>query len=389
MRRSAQFLAVLFLAHSVALAPAYAGRTAVDTLELRLYGRKYPVLPFENRLMRLEKTLRSPTPKIGVSEDMRLAQLNQVHIAYVSEGARQNAVKLYNQAVDEAARRNTDVAVSLYRKALAQNPAFLEASNNLATLLGEQKLFAEAEKVYLDAQKHFPNEAVLYRNLGVIYERTGKVQEALKQYRQYLALSVNPDPPIRAIVENYQATRTTTADYVASARDATQGRELLWPRRMVPISVFVELTEPMHAMFLQDIRDAFAQWEQATNGRLRFQEVATVPEAGIYISFKPGPLMNSAGDVGHASFNMPESHSEKPESLKINITLNTGTVGDGLPAEQRKEQIARLALHELGHAIGIWGHSSNPGDVMYTRPIVSELSSRDLLTIRKLYDLTP
>lgn len=55
---------------------------------------------------------------------------------------------------------------------------------------------------------------------------------------------------------------------------------------------------------------------------------------------------------------------------------------------QRLEAIQATALHELGHAFGIWGHSDQPGDAMAVAPLaqpVLELTPRDRATLRWLY----
>lgn len=44
--------------------------------------------------------------------------------------------------------------------------------------------------------------------------------------------------------------------------------------------------------------------------------------------------------------------------------------------------------HELGHAIGILGHSTDPGDIMFTTPKRSSLSLNDRYTAQKLYHTT-
>ena len=57
-------------------------------------------------------------------------------------------------------------------------------------------------------------------------------------------------------------------------------------------------------------------------------------------------------------------------------------------AGQRREAIQATALHELGHAFGLWGHSPDPADAMTAlpgSPPILRLSPRDRATVRWLY----
>ncbi len=63
------------------------------------------------------------------------------------------------------------------------------------------------------------------------------------------------------------------------------------------------------------------------------------------------------------------------------------------PADLRYNDAGMMitSLHEMGHALGLWGHSNDPNDVMYvTGPAAGAiLSARDVLSINALYSLTP
>jgi predicted Zn-dependent protease len=55
---------------------------------------------------------------------------------------------------------------------------------------------------------------------------------------------------------------------------------------------------------------------------------------------------------------------------------------------QRSIALEATALHELGHAFGLWGHSDDPADAMAAVPGATprtELSERDRATLGWLY----
>lgn len=57
----------------------------------------------------------------------------------------------------------------------------------------------------------------------------------------------------------------------------------------------------------------------------------------------------------------------------------------GEAAEDVVNCLARVTVHEIGHALGIFAHSPNRDDLMYTRPEVTAPSLRDRATIQVLY----
>jgi len=51
--------------------------------------------------------------------------------------------------------------------------------------------------------------------------------------------------------------------------------------------------------------------------------------------------------------------------------------------------LATTTAHELGHALGLFLHSSDPDDLMYGRPTADALSPRDVATLQTLYHSAP
>lgn len=47
--------------------------------------------------------------------------------------------------------------------------------------------------------------------------------------------------------------------------------------------------------------------------------------------------------------------------------------------------MAITLTHELGHSLGLFQHSSDPGDIMFSDPQVEALSDRDVSTVETLY----
>ena len=129
------------------------------------------------------------------------------------------------------------------------------------------------------------------------------------------------------------------------------------------------------------VRRGVLDWtDVAGPGVPRFEFVEAMGDADIPIVWAESPdgdwyIAFCSYDVNLAQLRMGVSH-----------VLVTGRWGDG--AEARPEEIHRVMLHEMGHALGLGGHSDDPRDIMYPsiRREVAGLSDADRLTLKKLYE---
>jgi predicted Zn-dependent protease len=87
-------------------------------------------------------------------------------------------------------RDDPEAAMDAYRKAIAADPANLDARINLGLLLHEATRLPEAGRVYSEALRDCGADALLLFNLGVLLEDMGNASEAERAYRA--AVKVDP-----------------------------------------------------------------------------------------------------------------------------------------------------------------------------------------------------
>jgi predicted Zn-dependent protease len=359
--------------------------TALDYLELTLLGRQYKSDPLPTRVSRLEKAS-SGHSTAAESLDFRMARLMASAEAHRKQQLHNDAVHAYNQGVDAMSQGAYPEALKHFQEAVRLDSGMLQAHNNLATVYEKMAQPENAIQAMQNAIHIAPRDPVLYRNLGILLEKSGRMEQAMAAYQIYLKLApADSDPAISNIVQALRQSSRREPDYYPIITSATDGKLLAWPKNTQPIPVYVQLSNPDQAPYLPLLHETFRTWENATGSGVSFVEVPESRKARIFIQLRPGPLAHPEMEVGHAKY-VIENPNHPYQSLTVTITVNTGESNHQEPTPPQREQVRRIMLHELGHAIGLWGHSPNPTDIMYTHPLVSQLSSRDIQTVRKLYE---
>jgi hypothetical protein len=130
-----------------------------------------------------------------------------------------------------------------------------------------------------------------------------------------------------------------------------------------------------------------ARWDQAWLGAveaalLSWSELVAISrvdhpaQAQVLIRRRRPPLRAGRASHGRAELELVRMRRAGLEELEPRVTVR-------LSPAQRAEAIQATALHELGHAFGLWGHSDRSDDAMAAvpgaRPILA-LTARDRAT---------
>lgn len=169
-----------------------------------------------------------------------------------------------------------------------------------------------------------------------------------------------------------------------------------------PVSIYIDsfasFGEEANGIIHAQVNSALNEWQKATKDRLQFKRVMNPDLAQIKIipeadpSFMP--LRGALADTSWMEDSRLSKNSVLPKRQSATIRIIDPKL-DKHPSQRKILSIRSSILHELGHALGINGHSANTADTMFAIENASSqsldgkeytLSSRDRETIRKLYD---
>lgn len=272
----------------------------------------------------------------------------------------------YNKARDLYNAKQYEQSLPLFERSLGAD------NKNLLTRFYYVLALSKSEPTY-DVQKK------LYM-MG-----NSTLEDEAKKYARYQAVALR-HKLLEGVEDNY-------------IYNATSGNEIIrWDINSFPLKVYFENVSSVPEYYKENIDKAFNQWTVRTNF-VKFKEVSNPDEANIIIKFKDIPDDVCSGGVCKYTIAYTDPVIGTDNLLKkMNLTFYKT---NPLKNKFSSLEVYNTALHEIGHTLGIMGHSDSKSDLMYSsnennmnmyalyRSDFQYLSLRDLRTLALLYRLEP
>lgn len=272
--------------------------------------------------------------------------------------------------------------------------------------LYDRDLFRESAEAYTHALEQDPQFIAAYYNRALANEMVDR-QKAIDDWRRFTELAAN-DPGFKYQVAQANARlqilgalpaypeALRPSHYVGSAGD------YFWlisvsseSERWTAFPIKVSLGNISNANWAQGTREAFDIWKEMFP-----LELAAGPElADIRLEWELSP-----GEESHAG-----EESDWVQFRRVGNELTgrkVAFISVDLSRRWSKDEMRAIILHEMGHALGIKGHSDSKGDIMYFqiqekphqvvaprlpypifwKSLVSKPSQRDLNTLIRVYN---
>lgn len=177
------------------------------------------------------------------------------------------------------------------------------------------------------------------------------------------------------------------------------GKVLRWDSSKFPLTVCLKNNSSITPSYYEPtIKTAFYQWQISTNNFIRFEFTNDEKESNINVTINP-QQQNKKCDSEDCKYAIAYTEPSISGNLlsKMNIIFYDS---NNLGSPFTQTEIYTAALHEIGHSLGIMGHSDDKNDIMYMetetynstdRPLndLNLISSSDLNTLNLLYQLNP
>lgn len=322
----------------------------------------------------------------------------------ISEG-RYNAILAFNASFIDFKNSNYAKAAEKLRQSVTHDPTFAEAHCNLGLCLSKLGQPEEAMVHLLEAKRLCPERSEPWATIAGLHQSQGRLEEALTHYKDFLKRFPHDElaPKATALVRDLEK-ELNQAEAITKGLKPGEGvddyfafttREAVtkWSADRMPLKVYIP-TDSAAAIdpsykpeFGTALREAFDEWQRKSSGRVAFTFVTGSADSDVSCQWTDDPSKVSRPSErgeAHVAFSATKGIHH------VDIIILTRPFEGELKLP--RNIIHAAALHEIGHSLGLMGHSPSSADVMFCSVSAAsqqrELTPRDANTLIALYEPT-
>lgn len=307
---------------------------------------------------------------------------------------RNKAIALYNTSVPLINAGQYKKALPILRECVATDPANMVATGLLGRVLIECGHPEEGRPLLEKVGSSSLSDPAVVVELAYGYEKLGEFSRAIEYFQTYNKLEPARRSEIVARIKALKEQQTTLERILRAGGNsetdyfvfATFKDGVARWKTGSPVSVYIDRPHSIRGHqphFEQLVLNALRAWEQASGGAVKFVQVSDRRRANIRCAFVDNPRV----------LDSPIKEGETRTTCRLdglrNADIKILTIDRRTGQPQSDHEIHATALHELGHALGIAGHSPDYRDIMFFSGGGSDemrsLSNRDVATLRALY----
>ncbi len=275
----------------------------------------------------------------------------------------------YSDGVTAYKVKNYPKAASLLQKSLRENPGNADgvfylgmAYTHLNNYEGARKAF---ETVIQMVPPGDPLAAKARNNMDYVTKQQITLASSSAKAAQVLNTSLS---------------RASKPNYLTYA--IPSGKVVHFSTARMPIKVYIDDGASLpgwNTEMKQSVTYAMRAWQSATGGKVSFVQTYTKSNADIMVTWQK---TFDEGKIGVSPWQTIGDTIIRSDVILSTLNPQTGKAFS-------LDALKQVAMHEMGHAIGIKGHSPYPEDIMFWSKTYDRttLSQRDITTIGMLYKL--
>lgn len=166
-----------------------------------------------------------------------------------------------------------------------------------------------------------------------------------------------------------------------------------WNPESFPLKVFIQKPAEVPASHINEIKNAFVKWQDTTNGFISFVYVDNPESADVVCSYPPDFYRSCSSDESSVTSKQYFTYDDDGYIKKSNIEL---TYKDCNGEVYSEDLVYAFALREIGHSLGLRGHSGMfQNKVLYyptpskNESVRPEINVADINTLKLIYSVLP